>query len=979
MDIKNLLRSYTNRPSLFLTVSGLFIGVILIIGYQSFKASERTTCSEFNQRQLLIANQTVAGMENYIEVLVFTLRSIAQTRNLYLFNDPVTRSIIEHEFIELQDMGVNDLGIIDANGFLRYAARAPHLVGTDFSWRKYFQRAKANASTADFSLKYCLNFIEFQGVDAGQRGLLLCVPIAVKSKKKGLKSALYNFGGLVICTFKLEMLTRNFIANLESDEFHRVYLFTDTGHLLWPMENHLFGKRVSNDHPVYSILDAIMPRMKSGQGLMLESSFLKSSADAPASALDPEMQLVAAAPLTIDEQVWPLVLVTPKSKARGAVNGVFFKQMLLMGVAVAALLIAASYALFVSNRYKRTLERDMAIKSNDLAVSHKRFISLLDELEAYVFAIDMQNFEILYANQAALKCFGEIIGKPCWRVLQVGQTGRCSFCPNRKLLSEDREPTGVNSHSWEIQNTRTKQWWQAQGRVIRWIDNREVILKVALDVTDRKLAQIELQHSHKELGTFCGIMKEIGTMESLDSIGKFLLNELGGILNKHSMVLAVFNKYRDILYVISEESPTAIIKEHLVTSQVSGVIDNLNGITASDEAMFMPPVIPDTFPSGGKQTIIPLQVSSKSDGALIIGCQADCRCEDKELDLIELILEQVSGVIKRAVRHREEIRNLQDQIENTFEFCGIVGKAPEMQVIYKLINDIAPTDATVLIQGESGTGKELVARAIHRQSTRRNKPFIVINCAAYPATLLESELFGHEKGAFTGATSQKSGRFEQASGGTVFLDEIGEVPLSAQIKLLRVLQTQKFERLGGTQTLAVNVRILSATNKNLIEEVKRGNFREDLYYRLNVIPITLPPLRSRRNDIPLLIEHFQHQFASKQGQDTQGISLQALRQFFNYHWPGNVRELENSIEHAVILSKGRQIEVHHLPSMLTDTQDGRNETPTQGTLMDNEKRAVIKALEEQNWNKSKAAIQLNISRSALYDKIKKYRISKPAE
>ncbi len=969
MDIKKLLRAYISRPSLFFMVSGPLIGAILMVGYQSLKASEQKTYSEFNRRQLLMVKQTVAGMKNYIEILVNSLRSIAQTQNLYRFNDPAIRLLIEHEFVELQEMGINDLGVIDADGILRYTSKATHLAGADFSWRNYFQRSKDNASAKNFSLKYCLNLIKLKGVDAGQIGLLLCVPIAVRAE--GFKSASFNFGGLVVCTFKLEMLTRNFIANLESDECHHVFLFTETRDLLWPRDNLFFGKPIPHDHPAFSILDTIMPSMKSGQGLMLESSFFESNTDARALAPDPEIHLIAAAPLTIDEQVWPLVLCTSKSKARGAVNGVFFKQMMLTGVAIAALLMAASYALLVANRHKRTLERDVAMKSNELAVSHKRFVSLLDGLEAYVFVIDMENFEILFANQLALKCFGDIIGKPCWQVLQVGQTGQCDFCPNRKLRSGKREPT--DAHSWEIQNTRTKQWWQTQGRVIRWIDNRMAILKVAINVTDRKSAEIELQQSHNELGTFCGIMKEIGTMESLDSIGAFLLKKLESILANHSMVLVVFNKYRDILYVLSE-SPTRIIKEHHVTSEVSRIIDDLNDISVNPQAVFKPPVIPGTFPSGGKQTIIPLQVSSKSDGALIIGCQADCRCEEKELDLIELILEQVSGVIKRAVRHREEIRNLQDQIENTFEYCGIVGKTPEMQVIYKLIDDIAPTDATVLIQGESGTGKELVARAIHRQSTRRNKPFIVINCAAYPATLLESELFGHEKGAFTGATSQKSGRFEQASGGTVFLDEIGEVPLSAQIKLLRVLQTQKFERLGGTQTLAVNVRILSATNKNLIEEVKKGNFREDLFYRLNVIPITLPPLKNRRNDIPLLIEHFQHRFASKQGQDTQGVSFQALRLFFNYHWPGNVRELENSIEHAVILSKGRQIEVHHLPSMLTDAQGSHNETPSQGSLMDNEKRAVIKALEEQNWNKSRAAIQLNISRSALYDKIKKYKI-----
>ena len=209
------------------------------------------------------------------------------------------------------------------------------------------------------------------------------------------------------------------------------------------------------------------------------------------------------------------------------------------------------------------------------------------------------------------------------------------------------------------------------------------------------------------------------------------------------------------------------------------------------------------------------------------------------------VLEYASETIKKAVAYEEEIRDLEKRVETTAEFSGLIGKDPKMQVIYKLIEDIAPTDATVLIEGESGTGKELVARAIHRRSPRHNKPFVVINCSAYPATLLESELFGHERGAFTGAIRQKIGRFEQAHGGTVFLDEIGEIAPSAQIKLLRVIQSQRFERLGGEKTLSVDVHILAATNRDLLQEVKNGNFREDLYYRLNVIPIHLPALKER--------------------------------------------------------------------------------------------------------------------------------------
>ena len=263
----------------------------------------------------------------------------------------------------------------------------------------------------------------------------------------------------------------------------------------------------------------------------------------------------------------------------------------------------------------------------------------------------------------------------------------------------------------------------------------------------------------------------------------------------------------------------------------------------------------------------------------------------------------------RAVLHEEEISNLKGRVEAQAGFGEIIGKDPKMQVVYKLIEDVASSDTTVLIQGDSGTGKELVARAIHRLSPRQAKPLVVINCSAYPATLLESELFGHEKGAFTGATRQKAGRFEQANGGTVFLDEIGEIPPPAQIKLLRVLQTRKFERVGGEKTLSVDVRILAATNKDLLQEVKKGNFREDLFYRLNVIPVVLPPLQAHRNDIPMLSLHFLQRFAGQQGKALQGFSSETMRLLLEYPWPGNVRELENSIEHAVVLTKGGQVEV----------------------------------------------------------------------
>jgi DNA-binding NtrC family response regulator len=305
-----------------------------------------------------------------------------------------------------------------------------------------------------------------------------------------------------------------------------------------------------------------------------------------------------------------------------------------------------------------------------------------------------------------------------------------------------------------------------------------------------------------------------------------------------------------------------------------------------------------------------------------------------------------------------------------------------MQVLYKLIDDIAPSDATVLIQGESGTGKELVARAIHARSLRHNKPFVVINCSAYPATLLESELFGHEKGAFTGAVRQKRGRFEQADRGTVFLDEIGEISPTAQIKLLRILQSKKFERLGGEKTQSIDVRVLAATNRVLVDEVQGGTFREDLFYRLNVIPIDLPPLRQRRNDIPLLAKHFLLRFAAEQGKPVQGFDSEAMRLVFSYTWPGNVRELENCIEHAVVLCKGDQITVGDMPPNIVDQQHSRSRgkpaaVPLSSSIAQTEKEKLLDVLTQCGWNKKQASQKLGISRSSLYNKLKKYRIAPP--
>ena len=303
---------------------------------------------------------------------------------------------------------------------------------------------------------------------------------------------------------------------------------------------------------------------------------------------------------------------------------------------------------------------------------------------------------------------------------------------------------------------------------------------------------------------------------------------------------------------------------------------------------------------------------------------------------------------------------------------GIVGSSTGPRGVLDLIRTVAPTDATVLIEGETGTGKELVAQAIHTNSQRRDRPFAKLNCAAIPLGLLESELFGHEKGAFTGAVAQKIGRFEAANGGTLFLDEIGDIPLELQAKLLRVLQEQEFERLGSTVTHRVNVRVVAATNQHLAELVAEKKFRMDLYYRINVFPIALPPLRRRPQDIPMLVAHFVRKYSERMAKRIGKIASAAMAELERYPWPGNVRELQNFIERAVILTKGEVLQLSELPST-SMLQTG----PV--TLEDAERSHILNALEESNWvvgGAAGAAARLGVKRTTLISKMRKRGVSR---
>jgi two-component system response regulator HydG len=343
-----------------------------------------------------------------------------------------------------------------------------------------------------------------------------------------------------------------------------------------------------------------------------------------------------------------------------------------------------------------------------------------------------------------------------------------------------------------------------------------------------------------------------------------------------------------------------------------------------------------------------------------------------------LDMEELKILVQKTLEHyhlQEENVQLKERLADRFDFSRIIGRSKAMKGLFETLSHVVSSDATILIYGESGTGKELVANAIHQNSPRAQKPFIKVSCAALPETLLESELFGHERGAFTGAVGRKAGRFQLADGGSLFLDEVSEMSPATQVKLLRVLQEKEFEPLGSTKTIQVDIRLISATNKDLETEVKEGRFREDLFYRLNVIPVHLPSLRERKEDIPLLAEHFFKIHRERNKSSLKGFLPKSLDAMIRYEWPGNVRELDNIIERAVLLARGEYISPEDLPAPIQGAQErdlSFVSVPPGMTLREVEKEVILQTLSNAEGNRTKTAQILGISRKTLQNKLKEY-------
>jgi len=514
---------------------------------------------------------------------------------------------------------------------------------------------------------------------------------------------------------------------------------------------------------------------------------------------------------------------------------------------------------------------------------------------------------------------------------------------------------------------------------------------------------IDMEFKCKKAGNECYGLKELVLLFDISQRliqSKELKNDLSAILE---MLVRYLGAERSFLTIFNRESESILIEAaygYSTAQQARGKYKLGEGIIGRVVEMSRPVVIDKISKSslflnrtgqeltkdGQELTFIcnPIIEDGKVTGTLnVVRIYNPHISYDEDNQLLSIIGSMISRSVRSKQERLEEMEvlkqknfQLQNQLEKDFRPGNIVGNSSKMRDVYSLVNMVAETNSTVLIRGESGIGKELIADSIHFSSPRAKKSFIKVNCSALPDTLIESELFGHEKGAFTGAEARRKGRFELADGGTIFLDEIGDIPLSTQVKLLRLIQQREFERLGGTETIKIDVRIICATNRNLEELIQNNEFREDLYYRINVFPIFVPPLRDRRNDIPSLVDHFIEKFNKRNNSKIIRITTSALNMLMVYRWPGNIRELENCIERACILSKDYVIHSYDLPPSL-QTADSTNTKASGGltyTVEQVEKQLIREALVSSKGNIAKAADELKVTERMLGIRLKKYDI-----
>ena len=632
---------------------------------------------------------------------------------------------------------------------------------------------------------------------------------------------------------------------------------------------------------------------------------------------------------------------------------------------------------------------------NQLHASRKFSEEIINSITDSLIVVDPRTFTILQANDAFHARVGleppKSVGQRCHEIM-LGRPTPCKEsnikCPmdetirtKRPTISDKIYPNaeGVDC----MLEVATYPLMDAQGEITS-------IIRLERDVTSKRQMEKalafrskELQKTQHQLETLFELSRQVSDKDSLSELIEFIQGIARQLFPSSDLLLFFLDAESRGFLPLGDFHSNGLDPSHRAHQEMERselVADFLQYLRTRKRHKTINPEHTNDIPTFMKVISksysnwfgLPISSPHQCIGYAVLGSTVHQEYPREDAQFLLTFFSQIAGYIRHLIVHQNELNHLREKVTEKTSHGKIIGQSDEMQRVYELIDLVAASDATVLITGENGTGKELVAQAIHRQSHRRKGPFIAANCSAYSPTLLESELFGHEKGAFTGAIKKKMGRIERAKGGTLFLDEIGDIAAATQVLLLRFLQDHSFERVGGEETLEADVRVLAATNRDLYREVEEGRFRDDLYYRLNVISIHLPPLCDRIQDIPLLTKHFLGKYTLKEGKAIHSFSSGAMQLLMDYDWPGNVRQLENAISHAVILAQDSVVERRHLPQFLKQTPTD----PPSTSLAENERRLILGVLQESNWNKHEAARRLKVSRSTLYSKIRRYSLKK---
>jgi PAS domain S-box-containing protein len=620
---------------------------------------------------------------------------------------------------------------------------------------------------------------------------------------------------------------------------------------------------------------------------------------------------------------------------------------------------------------------------------------IINSITDSLIVLDPVAYTIIQANESFYSRVGknhtEIIGKKCYEIM----LGRQTFCGEAGIQCPVEETVRLKSPAISdkiypdmdgkdrVLQIATYPIFDIQGDI-------SSIIRLERDVTEkRKMADAlafrsrELQRAQNQLERLFKISRQVNAKNALSEIVDYAYEVTQEIFPDAVPLIFLLDAGGQNLLSLEGCNPTVLEPLLLAQQEVerSGLLSDFIQYLQSTRE---PRVVVSTYKNDIPNFLsiilkgcpnwfgFPISAPQQPIGYFVLKSSTSHKFSHEDIHFFLTLFNQIAGHVRYLVIHETEINHLRQRVVERTSQGKIIGQSDEMQKVYKLIDLVSTSDATVLITGENGTGKELVAQAIHRQSHRKEGAFVVANCSAYSPALLESELFGHEKGAFTGAIKRKIGRVERAQGGILFLDEIGDIAPATQVLLLRFLQDHCFERVGGEETMEADVRVLAATNRNLYKEVDAGRFRNDLFYRLNVITLHLPPLRDRKEDIPPLCNHFLEKYSLKENKDIKSFSPGAMQILMDHEWPGNVRQLENAVSHAVILTQGQFIERRHLPQFLRQSVP----EPPPTCLAENERRLILNVLQESDWNKHEAARRLKISRSTLYSKIRRHRIEK---